>query len=199
MLALIQGNDADKGWTSPYILTLFGIGAAMLIIFVVGEMFLKNPMVDPRLFGNLSFSGAAIVAFTLSAGLYSLFFFLTLYLQNYLGFSAMDAGLRFLPLSRLVLVSAPLTGAFTHRLGTKVITVAGMAVLVVSVVVMARLSPGDTQSDWILLLPAFILAGLGSGLVNPMISRATCSRVEQACTGPTREGGFRRRSVQARF
>ena len=75
VLALIQGNDADKGWTSPYILTLFAVAAVALIVFIVGELRLKNPMVDPRLFTNASFTGAAIAAFTLSAGLYSLFFF----------------------------------------------------------------------------------------------------------------------------
>jgi EmrB/QacA subfamily drug resistance transporter len=183
VLALIQGNDSDKGWTSQYILTLFGISAAGLIIFVVGESLLKNPMVDPRLFLNASFTGAAIVAFTLSAGLFSLFFFLTLYLQNFLGFSALDAGLRVLPLSGLILFAAPLAGAFTDRIGAKIIIVVGMAILVGAVLLMARISPNDTQADWVVLLPAFVLGGLGSGLVNPPIATVAVGTVSRDRAG----------------
>ncbi|HEX5548428.1 MAG TPA: MFS transporter, partial [Ktedonobacterales bacterium] len=170
VLALIQANDADKGWTSPYILILFAISAIALIIFVVGELRLRNPMVDPRIFLIPSYTGAAIVAFAISAGLFSLFFFLTLYLQNFLGFSALDAGIRFLPLSGLVLVTAPLAGVLTHRLGAKPILFVGMAVLTIAVLLMTRISPTDTQTDWLVLLPAFVLGGLGSGLVNPPIA-----------------------------
>ncbi|HEX9413315.1 MAG TPA: MFS transporter, partial [Ktedonobacterales bacterium] len=169
VLGLIQSGDADKGFGSPYILTLLGLSAVAFVVFVVGELRLTNPMVDPRIFTNASYSGAAVVAFTLSAGLYALFFFLTLYLQNSLGFSALEAGVRFLPLSGLVLVAAPLAGAFTDRLGARPIIFVGMALLVVAVLLMTRISPSDTQADWIILLPAFILGGLGSGLVNPPI------------------------------
>jgi EmrB/QacA subfamily drug resistance transporter len=170
VLALIQANDADKGWTSPYILMLFAISTIALIVFVVGELRLRNPMVDPRIFLIPSYTGAAIVAFAISAGLFSLFFFLTLYLQNFLGFSALDAGIRFLPLSGLVLVTAPLAGVLTHRLGARPILFVGMAVLTIAVLLMTRISPNDTQTDWLVLLPAFVLGGLGSGLVNPPIA-----------------------------
>ncbi|HEX6796341.1 MAG TPA: MFS transporter [Ktedonobacterales bacterium] len=177
VLALIQGDDPDKGWTSTYILILFAIAALALIVFVIGELRLKSPMVDPRLFGNASFSGAAIVAFALSGGLYALFFFLTLYFQNFLGYSALDTGLRFLPLSGLTLVVAPLAGTLTHRLGPKLIMVAGMACAVASVLLMTVITPADTQSDWVRLLPAFVLGGIASGLVSPVISNVAVSTV----------------------
>jgi EmrB/QacA subfamily drug resistance transporter len=183
VLALIQGNDADKGWTSPYILTLFAVSVVALVVFVLGELRLKHPMVDPRLFANASFSGAAIVAFTLSGGLFSLFFFLTLYLQNFLGFSALDAGIRFLPMSGLILVASPLAGAFSDRLGPKIILGAGMAVTIVAVLLMTRISPADMQSDWLALLPAFILAGIGSGLVSPQIANVAVSTVSRDRAG----------------
>ncbi len=183
VLALIQGDDADKGWTSPYILTLFAIAAAAMLAFIVGELRLKHPMVDPRLFKNASFTGAAIAGFTLSAGLYALFFFLSLYMQNYLGFSALDAGLRVLPLSGLILVAAPVAGAFSDRPGPKVILAGGMAILVAAVLLMARISPADTQSDWLVLLPAFILGGIGSGLVNPPISTVAVGTVSRDRAG----------------
>ena len=183
VLALIQANDADKGWTSPYILTLFAVAAVALVVFVVGELRLRHPMVDPRLFRVPSYTGAAIVGFTLSAGLFSLFFYLTLYLQNFLGFSALEAGIRFLPLSGLVLVTAPLAGAFTHRIGAKPIMVAGMLALVLSVVLMTRISPTDTQTDWLVLLPAFILGGLGTGLVNPPVADVAVGTVPRERAG----------------
>jgi EmrB/QacA subfamily drug resistance transporter len=183
VLALIQGNDADKGWTSPYILTLFAVSALALVVFVLGELRLKHPMVDPRLFANASFTGAAIVAFTLSGGLFALFFFLTLYLQNFLGFSALDAGLRFLPMSGLILVAAPVAGAFSDRLGPKIILATGMAVAVVAVLLMSRISPTDTQTNWLILLPAFVLAGIGSGLTSPQISSIAVGTVSRDRAG----------------
>lgn len=183
VLALIQANDADKGWTSPYILTLFGVSAVALVVFVVGELRLRNPMVDPRIFLIPSYTGAAIVAFAISAGLFSLFFFLTLYMQNFLGYSALDAGIRFLPLSGLVLVTAPLAGAFTHRLGAKPILFVGMAILAIAVLLMTRISPTDTQTDWLVLLPAFILGGLGSGLVNPPLADVAVGTVPRERAG----------------
>lgn len=183
VLALIQGSDPDKGWTSPYILTLFGIAAVAMIVFVIGELRLKYPMVDLRLFKIPSFTGSAIVAFTLSAGMFSLFFFITLYLQNYLGYSALDGGLRVLPLSGLIMVTAPLAGAFTDRLGAKIIMAVGMAILVIAVLLMTRISPSDTQTDWLVLLPAFILGGIGSGIVNPPISTVAVSTVSRDKAG----------------
>jgi EmrB/QacA subfamily drug resistance transporter len=183
VLALIQGNDSDKGWTSPYILALFGVAAAALIIFVIGELWLKHPMVDPRLFKNRSFTGSAIVAFALSGGLFSLFFFLALYLQNFLGFSALDAGLRVLPLSALVLVSAPLAGALAERLGAKALMAIGMLIATAAVLLMTRITPGDTQTDWLVLLPAFILGGLAVGMVSPQISTVAINTVNRDRAG----------------
>jgi EmrB/QacA subfamily drug resistance transporter len=183
VLGLTQSGDPDKGFGSPYILTLLAISALAFVVFVLGELRLKNPMVDPRIFANASYSAAAVVAFTLSAGLFSLFFFLTLFLQYSLGFSPLQAGLRFLPLSGLVLVTAPLAGAFTSRVGARPVMFAGMAVLVVAVLLMTRIGPSDTQSDWVVLLPAFILGGLGSGLVNPPIGLVAVGAVTPGRVG----------------
>ena len=183
VLALIQANDPRKGWAAPSILTLFAVAAAALIVFVLGELRLKHPMVDPRLFRIPSYTGAAIVGFAVSAGLYSLFFFLTLYLQNYLGLSPLQAGLRFLPLSGLVLFAAPISGAATHRLGAKPILFVSMAILVVAVALLTRMSPSLAPASWLVLLPAFILGGLGNGLVNPPIADVAVGTVPQERAG----------------
>ena len=181
VLALIQGGD--KGWDSTYIVILFAVSVLSLILFVVGELRIRNPMVDPRLFKNKSFTGSAITAFALSAGLYSMFFFLALYLQNSLSFNAFETGLRLLPLSGLVLFTAPLAGNLTGRIGPRPVLFSGMALLAVAVFLMARISPGDGPPDWVVLLPAFIIAGLGNGLVNPPISTVAVSTVSTRFAG----------------
>ncbi len=181
VLALIQGEN--KGWGSAYIITLFVVAGISLVIFVVGELLIKNPMVDPRLFKNRSFTGAAITAFALSSGLYALFLFLTLYLQNSLGFSALETGLRLLPLSGMVLFAAPVAGALTGRIGPRPVLFTGMVLLTIAVFLMTRISPQDQQSDWVILLPSFFIAGLGSGIVNPPLSTVAVSTVGAARAG----------------
>jgi EmrB/QacA subfamily drug resistance transporter len=181
VLALMEGND--KGWNSSYILTLFAIAAIVLLVFIVGELKIKNPMIDPRLFKIPSFTGSAIAAFCLSAGLYSLFFYLTLYLQNFLGFDSLQAGLRTLPMSALVLLGAPLAGKLTDKFGPKWFVVIALAMLSVSVFLMTRISPNDKPSDWIVLLPAFIIAGIANGMANPPISSLAMGTVHPSKIG----------------
>ncbi|MGH2391425.1 MAG: MFS transporter [Chloroflexota bacterium] len=177
VLALIQGNDPDKGWTSAYILTLFIISAVTLVTFVLAELHLSRPMVDPRLFKNSSFTGAAITGFTLSAGMFSLFFFLALYLQDQLHFSALDTGLRFLPLSFGNFIISPIAGRFTDRIGARWILTAGLGLLTISVLLMARITPADGPNDWTVLLPGFILGGLGLGIALPPLATVAVSTV----------------------
>lgn len=184
VLALIQGNDADKGWTSAYILTLFAVSAVALVAFVVGELRLANPMADPRLFAVRSFTGSAIIAFVLSGGFYALLFFLALYLQNTLGYDALQAGLRFLAISGPILIGAPLAGRLTDRIGPRPIVICGTIGLVISVLLMTRISSTSfTQNDWLALLPAFLLGGLASGILNPPISTLAVSTVERRRAG----------------
>ncbi len=183
LLALIQGNDADKGWTSPYILTLFAVAALAFLTFIIGELRLKNPMVDPRLFKNASFTGAAIAGFSVSAGMFSLFFFLALYFQNFLGFAPLDAGLRFLPLSCLAFFAAPIAGRMTDKIGARPFVFGGLALLAIAAALMTRISPHDQQNDWVVLLPAFLIGGIGIGLVNPPISTVAVGTVQRARAG----------------
>jgi EmrB/QacA subfamily drug resistance transporter len=183
LVALIQGNDPDKGWTSPYILTLFAVSAVSLVAFVLGELRLKNPMVDPRLFKNITYTGAGIVGFTLSAGFFALFFFLALYLQNSLGFSPLDTGLRFLPLSVSMFLTSPISGRLTDRIGPRPLMAGGMALLTIAALLMSRITPSDTANDWTVLLPGFVVGGLGMGLCLPPIATVAVGTVSRARVG----------------
>ena len=184
VLALVQANDADKGWTSPYILALFAIAAVAFLAFVVGELRIRYPMADPRIFKVPSYTGSAIVAFTMSAGFYALFFFLTLYLQNTLGFDPLQAGVRFLALSGMILIGAPLAGRLTDKIGPRPILAVSTILLTVSVLLMTRIPANDfEQTQWLVLLPAFLLGGLASGMINPPISVLAVGTVERRLAG----------------
>ncbi len=181
ILALIKGNE--KGWTSTFIITLFVIAAVSFIAFIIGELRLHQPMVDPRLFRIPSFAGASIAALTLSAGLYALFFYLSLYMQNLLGFDPLQAGLRFLPLSLLVFVGAPIAGRMTDKVGPKWILVVGMGFVCGGVFLMSRLGGASEPAEWIVLLPGLIVAGIGNGMVNPPISSIALGTVDHTRAG----------------
>ena len=106
--ALIEGNN--HGWSSPEILSLFAAAAVLLVAFVVLEHRQRLPMLDLSLFKIGSFTGANIVAMLVSLGMFGVFFFVSLYVQNILGYSAIQAGAIFLPMTILIIIVAPLAG-----------------------------------------------------------------------------------------
>ena len=183
IFGLIRVNEAAHGWSSPEILILLGVAAVSLIVFIFGELKMVNPMVDPRLFKIPSFTGAAIAAFCLSAGMYALLFYLSLYLQNGLGFNAMETGLRFIAFSSLSFLLGPLAGFLMGKTQPKWIVFASLLFLGIGVWLMSGLSPADKPSDWIALLPGFILAGIGNGLINPPISNLSIGTVDLRLSG----------------
>ena len=124
-------------------------------------------MLDLHLFRNPGFVGAQIAAFAISASIFAAFLYLTLYLQNVLGYSPLQAGLRFLPLSLAAFVVAAISGNLTSRVPARWLMGSGLAVIGVSLLLMARV---DTDSGWTVLLPGFVLAGIGIGLTNPALA-----------------------------
>ncbi|UOQ44758.1 MFS transporter [Halobacillus salinarum] len=183
VFGLIEVNKSDLGWTSPEILALLAGAVISFIAFILVELKINNPMVNPRIFKNLSFSGACIAAFSLSAGVYALFFYLTLYLQNYLGFSALEAGMRFLAISGFALVLGPVSGTVTSKVGAKPVIVTALSILALSDFMMMLVSDTQDQSNWIYLLPAFLVAGVGNGLINPPISTTAVDTVPNRIVG----------------
>jgi EmrB/QacA subfamily drug resistance transporter len=174
-LALIQGNDS--GWGSMRIIACFATASAFMAIFTLVELRQRHPMVDIRVFRSGSFTGTCIVGFSLGAGLYALLFFIVLYVQNYLGFSALGAGLRLLTLSTPVMLFAPAAGALAGRLGAKNVLSIGMLVLTASLALMLRVSPRVDPADWVLLAPALVGSGIAIGLVNPPMASVAIESV----------------------
>jgi EmrB/QacA subfamily drug resistance transporter len=117
VLGLIRGND--EGFGSPLILSLLVGAAVLLVAFVLVEHRTSEPMLDLSLFRIPTFLGGSLAAFVLSASMFATFFSLTLYIQNQLGYSALEAGLRFLPISLLSFVVAPISGKLAERVGAR--------------------------------------------------------------------------------
>ena len=125
IFGLIRGNP--EGWGSPLILLcLFG-AAALLAAFIAIEHRARYPMLDLSLFRKGAFNGVSAVAFGLSAGMFAMFLYLTIYMQGVLDFSPLEAGLRFLPLTVLGFIVAPISGALSHRIPIRVLLGVGLA------------------------------------------------------------------------
>jgi EmrB/QacA subfamily drug resistance transporter len=177
ILALIEGNK--HGWTSGLILGLIVAAAILLGLFVATQLRSGTTMVDLALFRRPAFVGAQTTAFAISSSMFAMFLYLTLYLQNILGLSPLATGLRFLPLSLVSFFAAPLAGRLSARLPVRALLGAGLALNAVAMWLMSRVSTG---SHWTVLLPGFIVGGIGIGFVNaPLASTAVSTvRVERA-------------------
>jgi EmrB/QacA subfamily drug resistance transporter len=165
VFALVRGNA--EGWGSPLIVS-FLIGAVVLLCaFVVVERRQARPMFDLTLLRKPAFTGASIAAFALSASLFSMFLYMTLYIQNSLGYSPLQAGLRFLPTTLLSFFVAPIAGKLSARFPVRLMIGVGLGLVGVGLILMARL---DADSEWTVLLPGFLFAGVGVGLINPPLA-----------------------------
>jgi hypothetical protein len=164
--ALIKGNTA--GWGSAQILACL-IGAAVLLVaFVIAEVAQgERAMFDLALFRKPTFTGGSIAAFALSAGMFSLLLYLTLYLQDVLGYSALQTGIRMLVLSGGILLTSTLAGRLTAYVPIRLLIAPGLALVGAGLLLMRGL---DATSGWTHLIPGFIVAGAGVGAINPPLA-----------------------------
>jgi EmrB/QacA subfamily drug resistance transporter len=172
VLALVRGNY--DGWASGKILGLFVGSAVLMAVFLVAESRLKDPMLDLKLFKRPAMVGVSFAAFTLSASIFAMFLYLTLYIQDDLGYGPFAAGLRFLPLTVMTFIIAPIAGKLTVRVHSRYLL--GLGLLLVSVG-MLLLATTHTDSSWTQLVPGFIVAGIGIGIVNPVLASASVAVV----------------------
>jgi EmrB/QacA subfamily drug resistance transporter len=178
VLALLRGND--EGWGSPLIIGLFAGAAVMLSAFIVIEQRVREPMLPLELFRRRAFTGVQLAAAAVSASLFALFLYLTLYLQNYLGYSPLQAGLRYLPITLVPFLVAPLAVSLMGRVQARVLMAGSLAAIGGGLLLMSGLTPSD---GWTALLPGFIVAGIGVGLLNPVIADVAVSVVAKERSG----------------
>ncbi|MGI8492330.1 MAG: MFS transporter [Acidimicrobiales bacterium] len=176
--ALVDGNNA--GWSSPRIVAMLAGAAVVLIGFGIVELRTAHPMLELHLFRRPGFVGAQIGAFAISASLYSSFLYLTLYLQDVLGFSALQAGLRLLTLSVLSFIVAPLAGKLTDRVQFRFLISVALGFTGAGLLLMHGVT---ASSSWTALLAGFIVAGIGSGAINPPLGSLSVGVVPRESAG----------------
>jgi EmrB/QacA subfamily drug resistance transporter len=178
IFGLIRGNA--EGWASAQILaSLIGAGV-LLATFLLIEWRSSHPMLDLTLFRKPAFNGVSAVAFALSASMFALFLYLTIYVQGVLGYSPLEAGLRFLPLTLLSFIASPIAGKLSDRIPIRVLLGVGLATVGVGLVLMHGVNP---DSEWTTLLAGFLVAGVGIGITNPGIGQAAIAVVPPAKAG----------------
>jgi len=178
-LALIEGQT--WGWQSGRILGLFAATVILLALFALVENWQTHPMVDFGMFRSTTFTAANVISFVLSFGMFGTIFFLTLYMQNILGYSAIQSGLRTLPTTGLIMFSAPLGGKLTGRFGGRPIVFTGL-----TLVGLGLLLDGlwlTAHSPYTDLLPSFVMIGIGIGFAMSPLSAVAMAAVERTKAG----------------
>ncbi len=168
ILALVEGNS--WGWGSTKIIALLVAAALGLAAFVAIERRVKVPMVDFSLLSDRNFLGAVVVALIVSFSMLGVFFFLALYMQDILGYSPLEAGVRFLPSTLMIVGVAPLAGRLSDRFGPRWLIAGGLAVVAASLYSFSGIA---VDSGYLDLLPGFMLLGIGIAMtMSPMTSAA---------------------------
>jgi EmrB/QacA subfamily drug resistance transporter len=178
VLALVRGND--EGWGSPLIVSLLTAAAALLVTFVAIERRVAEPMLPLELFRRRAFTGVQLAAFAISGSIFALFLYLTLYLQNYLGLSPFEAGLRYLPITVVSFLAAPVAGLLLSRVQARAMLSVGLAGVGAGLLLMGGI---DAGSEWTTLLGGFLVAGAAVGLLNPVIADVAVSVVPREQSG----------------
>jgi EmrB/QacA subfamily drug resistance transporter len=178
VFGLIRANDL--GWGSTTIVLRFAGAIVLFALFVLAEQRVKSPMFPLSLFRKPAFDGVSIAAFAISAAMFSMFLYLTLYLQNVLGFSPLGTGVRFLPLSVTSFVVAPFAGRLAARYPVRLFLGAGLLLVSLALLLMHGVKP---DSSWTTLLAGFVIGGAGIGMVNPALAQGAVGVVRPEISG----------------
>jgi EmrB/QacA subfamily drug resistance transporter len=170
--ALIEANN--YGWTSIRIVSLFVVAAVALVVFVVLELRQRAPMLDLSLFKNSTFAGANAVMLLVALAMFGIFFFVSLYMQNVLGYSPIKAGATFLPMTILVVIVSPAAGKLADRVGSRWLIATGMTLVSASLLIYSRL--GVDSGFWD-IFPGLILGGFGMSMAMTPTTAAAMGSV----------------------
>jgi EmrB/QacA subfamily drug resistance transporter len=164
VLALLRGNDV--GWGSTQIVAELAGAGVLLAAFLAVEARSAQPMLPLGLFRNRSFTGAQIAAFSISASFFAIFLYLTLYLQQVLGLSAIEAGLVYLPGTIVMFFVSGATSQLGERISPRVMIGVGLGLVAAGMALMTLAGP---DSSWTIVLPGELVALIGTGLFNPAV------------------------------
>jgi EmrB/QacA subfamily drug resistance transporter len=164
LLVLVYGivKAQENGWTSLRTGGLFALAFVLLAAFVAIERRSVEPLVRLSIFRVRTVRAANVVMFLVAAGLFAMFYFNTLYLQRVLGYTALEAGLAFLPFTAGIIIGAGLSQSLVPKLGAREVPLIGMPMAILGLLLFLRLQPdGSYLTD---LLPGIMLASIGMGL-----------------------------------
>jgi len=178
VFGLVRGNP--EGWSSFQIEASLIGAAALMLAFLAIQMRSSHPMLDLSLFRKPAFVGVSLVSFALHSGMFAMFLYITIYIQSVLGFDALEAGVRFLPITLLSFFVAPVAGRLLTRIPARIFFGLGMGLIGFGLLLMHGLS---VDSEWTALLAGFLIAGAGIGMVNPAIGSVAVGVVAPAKAG----------------
>ena len=176
--ALVQGNA--KGWHSRTIVGLLLGSAVLMVVFLLAEWLQKDPMLDLTLFKRPAMAGVSLASFCLAGSIFAMFLYLSLYLQEVLGYGPFGAGLRFLPVTMLAFLVAPVAGKLSVQVQARYLLGLGLFLVALGCELMTQVR---ANSSWTVLLPGFVAAGIGVGITNPVLASATVSVVPPERSG----------------
>lgn len=162
--ALVDANDA--GWGSGQTIGLLALSVVLLATFVVVELRTRHPIMPLTIFRNRNVASADAVALLVGASLFSMFYFISLYLQQVLGDSALEAGLSYLPLSVAIITSAGVASQLVTRIGPKPVLVSGLVCTTVGLLLFTQVSAGGSFTGDVLIPSLIVAVGLGLSFVS---------------------------------
>ena len=178
VFALVRANV--WGWESATTISVFAAAAVLLAVFVALQLRGRHPLVPPRLFRNRTLVGADVSMLVAGAGIFAIFFFLTLYMQDVLGYSALKTGIAYLPITALLVTTATVGSRILGRVGTRPVLVTGLLLAAGGMALLVRISPTTGYLD---LLPSLLLVGAGMGAVFVSITSSAVAGVPREDAG----------------
>ncbi len=175
---LIEGPV--RGWGSAPVLVAFGLSAVLLVAFVLYELRIEFPELDPRLFKSAPFTSGMIAITIAFLALMGLVYELTLYLQTVRDYSPLKAGISLVPFAVALMIVAPIAPKIAEKRGDRLTVMVGMAVLAVGMLVLLA---AGTDTSYLIVLFSLVLAGAGVSLIQPPASAAMMSSVSAAKAG----------------
>ncbi|MBI5106580.1 MAG: MFS transporter [Solirubrobacterales bacterium] len=170
--ALLRGND--QGWGSTEIVAELASAGVLLALFVAIESRVKQPMFPLKLFRNSSFTGAQLAVTAISASFFAIFLYTTLYLQQVLGLSALQAGAVYLPATVVSFLVAGASASMLEKVSARLMIGVGLVLVASGMVAMTA---AGTDSSWTVVLPGSFLALIGTGMFNPTVSAVALGTV----------------------